>query len=131
MRISDWSSDVCSSDLDGRRVEGGAVGVRLYDPPPGRTGGRGGVTRRSLRRVAVGRIGHILFRHRRPCRNSIQAGGEPPHLRVAEQQPQLAAPPQGIVGGSRPFPFDPPSSKDTRVGKELVSTCKIREAPDI
>src|SRR3546814_11153666 len=38
-------------DRDGRRVEGGAVGVRLYDPPPGRTGGRGGVTRRSLRRV--------------------------------------------------------------------------------
>src|SRR3546814_9606271 len=25
MRISDWSSDVCSSDLDGQRVTGGPV----------------------------------------------------------------------------------------------------------
>src|SRR3546814_4000417 len=28
MRISDWSSDVCSSDLDGRRRQGGEVGAR-------------------------------------------------------------------------------------------------------
>src|SRR3546814_10000363 len=30
MRISDWSSDVCSSDL-ARRIAGGGEGVRLFD----------------------------------------------------------------------------------------------------
>src|SRR3546814_12561790 len=33
MRISDWSSDVCSSDLYGGRIEAerGVLGIRLHD----------------------------------------------------------------------------------------------------
>src|SRR3546814_15226242 len=42
MRISDWSSDVCSSDLDtGREAVVEAVGVRPYPPGCGLLKGEG------------------------------------------------------------------------------------------
>src|SRR3546814_7704863 len=34
MRISDWSSDVCSSDLDGSRIKSGMAKVVTQPPPP-------------------------------------------------------------------------------------------------
>src|SRR3546814_6598002 len=37
MRISDWSSDVCSSDLAPGRQRGLAVGIARADDPPGET----------------------------------------------------------------------------------------------
>src|SRR3546814_1450602 len=69
MRISDWSSDVCSSDLADERFVGGATGVSLAAQPGGdaliagdqfgqiladqladvRRGGRRGVERLELR----------------------------------------------------------------------------------
>src|SRR3546814_6119436 len=46
MRISDWSSDVCSSDLCGRRLNLGGGGRRRPAPRSAETGadGRGGKT---------------------------------------------------------------------------------------
>src|SRR3546814_20052312 len=59
MRISDWSSDVCSSDLDARRAAAGARGDR----------GRGRRARgdERLHRIAQGELferGRSLFGHR-------------------------------------------------------------------
>src|SRR3546814_19975519 len=39
---------------DGRGIEGGAVGVRLYDPPARRVGGRSGLTNRPSPRRSRG-----------------------------------------------------------------------------
>src|SRR3546814_17260496 len=84
MRISDWSSDVCSSDLE---AEGDAVHAHLQPPPflGKRLGhaGDGGLGRRiiDLPRIAVrarhrrnvddladylASFGRLLFRHRAP-----------------------------------------------------------------
>src|SRR3546814_7226557 len=35
MRISDWSSDVCSSDLAARQADGDAIAIPLPPPYPG------------------------------------------------------------------------------------------------
>src|SRR3546814_8141599 len=42
MRISDWSSDVCSSDLDAGRVRAGADDEPAHDPDELRRRGAGG-----------------------------------------------------------------------------------------
>src|SRR3546814_19900694 len=62
MRISDWSSDVCSSDLVGDRLELRLGAARLFDPPldfgdqPARFGGAAADAAANL----VGRAARVL-----------------------------------------------------------------------
>src|SRR3546814_2736695 len=66
MRISDWSSDVCSSDLDPRRYHGRAGGVAEHRRDATRLdlGARRLSGARLVRRLAAPRTGRLA----RPCR---------------------------------------------------------------
>src|SRR3546814_2349433 len=103
MRISDWSSDVCSSDLLPPRADAGVrparpagAGATLVPPPRG--GRPGGPVGRGRARAWGG-------------------GGRP---RGCAGVPPV----RGRGVGTRP------RSEDRRVGKECVSTCKSRWSPD-
>src|SRR3546814_19893421 len=118
MRISDWSSDVCSSDLDERGIE-----------PAGR--GRGNpeqviavAARRSDKIVDP----HVLIeiRARRPAIAPAVGGGgifprniavEPRHIDFEHREIADII----LVGGE--------SSEERRVGKECVRTCRSRWSP--
>src|SRR3546814_17982556 len=100
MRISDWSSDVCSSDLGGA---GGAAG-------------RGGAT--ETNGAGYGR---------QPVRTISLPGGETvPALglgtwHMGERGADRAAEADALRCGIR--------SEERRVGKECVSTCRSRWSP--
>src|SRR3546814_7129512 len=100
MRISDWSSDVCSSDLSG-----------LVDHADRRL---------SQRNVQSGKVLHgcsfqmLVAVHHRP-RSDIPIGAATPSMTVGPQSPHLSP-------GDR--------SEERRVGKECVSTCRSRWSPD-
>src|SRR3546814_18231972 len=101
MRISDWSSDVCSSDLTGAQrggedeaphrhhVEEAAVDVRLEIAAP---------------------FAHLRF--------EPAAGAQ-----VERDDPAR--------DGCRNPPFFELRSEERRVGKECVSTCRSRWSPDL
>src|SRR3546814_3132439 len=95
MRISDWSSDVCSSDLDRD------LGQPRPDPVDGGT----------ARRRVVPRRGEFL---------------EP----VDEHRMGLAHLGEQDVGARDEHAAVPQRSEERRVGKECVSTCRTRWAPD-
>src|SRR3546814_17015813 len=101
MRISDWSSDVCSSDLTGQVLGGASEAARLvHISDPGRQ-----LVFRSGR--------HTLVRGRRP---------QPlPHLRRPTSA-RAGRPGRALVGGRR-------RSEERSVGKEWVSTCRSRWSP--
>src|SRR3546814_7737385 len=68
MRISDWSSDVCSSDLGGGpdRAAGGRHRLRLLDAAPQGRPGAGGGRRRLGPPLLHGRLGrHVPDDHER------------------------------------------------------------------
>src|SRR3546814_11901188 len=113
MRISDWSSDVCSSDLDGLRLgfhcRTDAVGRFLdlgdgvADRGVGLDGGMGGgLDRGDLGGDIVGGARGLV--------------GEALHLLGDDRE--AAA---GIAGTRR--------SEERRVGNECVSTCRSRWSP--
>src|SRR3546814_3023313 len=68
MRISDWSSDVCSSDLTSPPRYGGWAGapsrrsVSPADRPRGNAGAPGAAPRRRTAPTAPGRAGHCRSR---------------------------------------------------------------------
>src|SRR3546814_15359339 len=118
MRISDWSSDVCSSDLIGRVDEPGKGGTRTVALDDDRflgptilvigvpTDRRRDVTAQpdqALNGFAIVlRIGHAEFAERAPDVNgskTVHEGQSCPRLRRAEER---------------------------RVGKESVSACRTR-----
>src|SRR3546814_15092272 len=109
MRISDWSSDVCSSDLEEHRGFRSASRPALPgDAQGGPPVGSGVVLHRLARRLPC-----LPARHTRPL-----AAGHP-----------------GSLGPHGPPPF-PPAGRETaafdlrseerRVGKECVRTCQSR-----
>src|SRR3546814_13184344 len=102
MRISDWSSDVCSSDLDHRAV------TRLR-VPGGRTSG--GLLGGTPRGAMTSSLSHS--RHRRPL----------PHKRMFQVAVWDDRDPHA---GTRTLIA---RSEERRVGKECVSTCGSRWAP--
>src|SRR3546814_13177600 len=121
MRISDWSSDVCSSDLLGRRggeVEAGAgVLQRRFvgeadQPHPAdlATHGGNGAVARNLHLAVVG--GHedraVGALH------GIAVAGDQLAVRVDLET--------ALAGVARTFR----RSEERRVGKECVSTCRSR-----
>src|SRR3546814_12912073 len=109
MRISDWSSDVCSSDLVAA-VRGadaiGIVGSRLRIVRAGRTDRRRGADRE--RRIQVAET------------------GPRPRLREGEAQLQLGRQAQARADVGQEVGI---RSEARRVGKECVSTCRYRWSP--
>src|SRR3546814_13272338 len=108
MRISDWSSDVCSSDLPLLGPEGTAVAAGLA---------RG---LRSIRTRGAQRGGERMtsFSKHRPFLREHE--GRPfDKLRASGFEEEEANPP-------RPHKV---RSEERRVGKECVSTCRSRWSP--
>src|SRR3546814_18893756 len=113
MRISDWSSDVCSSDLidrafgadhvDGRLALGDAIGVTPFADLLGPVGRAAGA---NLLAAQIGRRLDLLGIGDRGV--ELRAG-----LQVIDEILQLA----------------PGRSEESRVGKECVSTCRSRCSP--
>src|SRR3546814_11258175 len=118
MRISDWSSDVCSSDLARRAFRG--------------TGGGGG--------ARPDRPGTLDFGEARRSSDPRESGGAEPFLPCRGAGGGAARRRRGrkIVGRradrrsdrARRRSCDGNSSDERRVGKECVSTCRSRWAPD-
>src|SRR3546814_13703302 len=101
MRISDWSSDVCSSDL------GGQIGGPFRD------------------RAVVDFNANLAWLHRTIGADrlvGVDIGGRPVHTELTDagvrQQPVEL---EVIAFGGR--------SEERRVGKECVSTCRSRWSP--
>src|SRR3546814_1491271 len=104
MRISDWSSDVCSSDLsgdrptevqqrDGGRESGnGRDREREEDEPAERERERDEVPGEDVARLLLS-IGHVHRGHERVDGPGGAPGGE----HEAEQQAKAEAPPAGIA----------------------------------
>src|SRR3546814_11773819 len=97
MRISDWSSDVCSSDLDARKQRLALAQAAEQ--------GRGPAVDEALGEPLVERVRQLVLELARPLL---------PALRVIE--PVL--PVGDVCPGAR--------SEERRVGKECVSTCRFR-----
>src|SRR3546814_17146814 len=115
MRISDWSSDVCSSDLQGDRVgdlrlqSGIALLERVDDER--RIVERGVRDRRALllrRRIEFDDVGRANVARTRAT--EAELAGEIP------DQPDLPG-------------ADATRSEERRVGQECVSTCRSRWSP--
>src|SRR3546814_11560882 len=98
MRISDWSSDVCSSDLEIIGV-GEAGDAALDELVDAHMGGIAGADHESIVIVEADAIGGI-------------ADIEPEQVVVLEEHAGLDR------------------SEERRVGKERVSTCRSRGAPE-
>src|SRR3546814_14390648 len=112
MRISDWSSDVCSSDLFGGHLE------HTFGNDGARQGGSGS----PAAKAAEGEQNHD-----RTCqRYAAQVDRE---FGVGLRLPWLA-PRDELHGPVTPHWRRPPKrSEERRVGKECVSTCRSRWSP--
>src|SRR3546814_8329930 len=128
MRISDWSADLCSSDLVGQRLGVVSIlGVRHV-----------GIARRVVGLIFGGLIfgglifGGLIFRLGFRLLRGYERGGKPTasgdalgagfgQLRLG----QLGA----ILGGGGAASLGQGRSEERRVGKECVSTCRSRWSP--
>src|SRR3546814_16928835 len=120
MRISDWSSDVCSSDL----------------------GRCGGLVLRAARICKVGRTAqppiHPDGGHRKTVRGNRRAGNRiiamtDEQHNAAETEPAGQLPTIVAVHATGPISLRntwSDSSDERRVGQEWVSTCGVRGGPD-
>src|SRR3546814_11255298 len=102
MRISDWSSDVCSSDLLLRHFAGGVARLGIQAEP-------------AAPAAALFLLGLGLRIHARLVRGCVPLG--------EREAPRIRA---GSIGAAR---LRHPRSEERRVGKECVSTCRSRWAP--
>src|SRR3546814_20240424 len=109
MRISDWSSDVCSSDLSGDDLLGRLQGV-----------GAGALEdRKGDRRLAVQvAVGDVLARAELDARDILQADQPPVLARLHDYRAELVWRREAAL-----------RSEERRVGKECVSTCRYRWSP--
>src|SRR3546814_12720218 len=124
MRISDWSSDVCSSDLDRRLETGGSRilgqrGARNCAPEPL------GVD--LLPDAGLRRLDGVERGRRAPARHRLRF-----HDRPALLARRGARPLGRHVAHLLRFPgaYLRRRSEERRVGKEWVSTCRSRWSPD-
>src|SRR3546814_18864935 len=99
MRISDWSSDVCSSDLDG--LPEGSMAAGFGD---------------ALDQTRLGRRGRLVRGQRlvMPLQGHVGVAADPA-LELRE-----------VLPAERTLPV---RSDERRVGKECVSTCRSRWSP--
>src|SRR3546814_12378143 len=119
MRISDWSSDVCSSDLHAEVFKVRRTGICR--------GIRGLRTQLAAQLDVVGRQrlqpGIVTGKGRRRC---AEAADQRERRRRAAPRAQLTT---NLSNGDAVVP-DTISSDDRRVGEEGVSTCNARWTPD-
>src|SRR3546814_12291790 len=114
MRISDWSSDVCSSDLAGSQQDA----LALY-----RQGVEAG--ERALGDEFEGLSGHFWgFLQTRPYMRA-RAGLAITLWRLGDQQAAIDHYRAMLILN----PNDNQRSEERRVGKECVSTCRSRWSP--
>src|SRR3546814_18348117 len=101
MRISDWSSDVCSSDLFGERAAGQLLAVLVESDGPGAAWDGCQQQRALLLLQGLRRQGpaFLAFRH-------LNRPAQAPGVEIIEIR-----------------------SEERRVGKECVSTCRSRWSP--
>src|SRR3546814_11954160 len=104
MRISDWSSDVCSSDLVDLHRGGKGVGVDAQLPAPVTANGE--VEQQVEAAVERPRAGAAAF------------VGEREHLRVVDVATDARRRPVDAIAVER--------SEERRAGKEVVRTCSNR-----
>src|SRR3546814_14917147 len=97
MRISDWSSDVCSSDLPHERLD------RHHLPPPFGPGDRRRIEARALQ--------------------DITPVEQQPRIDIPGHAVEV---PVDQVACPYPLEIVLPRSEERRVGKECVSTCRSR-----
>src|SRR3546814_15598005 len=139
MRISDWSSDVCSSDLPAHRDVGFLIGDALVVEQP--------LGARAIAAECLGVDFDLCHAFRGVARSgACQSCGSPastraqhktvtraaPALRSARVQASAVAPlvwTSSIRTTRLPPSALPPSTDNMRVGTEWVSTVKLRWAP--
>src|SRR3546814_20225598 len=143
MRISDWSSDVCSSDLH-RRLWGGEL--PWVSPPLQRRGSETWPGNAGLSRSGVVASGSAQGRFTTPNPSSEEEGltmtasGRKPlfpffrSCRAKSRHPSVSAGPRGIstsldANGLVSSRVAPSRSEERRVGKGCVSTCRSRWWP--
>src|SRR3546814_21034278 len=125
MRISDWSSDVCSSDLTNSDTSANAPAIRIYLRPSGWTSGK----RHFTVVVVIGGLSSGDMAHglavRRPQHNRLRR-----RRRAEVDRP----PPSAYRLG--PHPYTPTDSEkqwrrtvDRRVGQEGVQQGSSRWSP--
>src|SRR3546814_16758003 len=112
MRISDWSSDVCSSDLLG---PGKRIGRRLHIARLQRGDARGVLRCHAPR---IGRGPGIVAEAHRHARDSLAMPGE----KAPRGMPFIRLLAFGELGIAQPVH----RSEEGRVGKEWVSMCSYR-----
>src|SRR3546814_16378483 len=110
MRISDWSSDVCSSDLPEVCYEAAGFKITRSEPVAFDVGLRAPLTGRYVVAEAAYRKEAILYWTR--------IGDALPVSRLDQQMSKLEAALDGVV-----------RSEERRVGKECVSTCRSGWSP--
>src|SRR3546814_15215216 len=108
MRISDWSSDVCSSDLGGA---GGNVAPGAISEPLGRISGWGTGNEVGAANALYGLPGRPIF-----WKLDLRPSGDHPPLR------------RSLMVRSYPKPHlsNASRSEERRVGQECVITCRSR-----
>src|SRR3546814_18600602 len=137
MRISDWSSDVCSSDLPARLAAdaerfpddqlGAALGVFTHDADVIAVGDL--LREAVVDLAALLRCGQSAMQRADPLlldRHCVDAG----HLQLLLRQRRLAEKAGHGKGREREATqCQSRRSEERRVGKECVSTCKSRWSP--
>src|SRR3546814_18065934 len=139
MRISDWSSDVCSSDLaqierEGESATGGAVRGRKVDPA--RAADRSLAAIRRLQPLdgnfgpLCGERGVDIGQHgsgREILIEPVDDPGMPVETGGRDRAGQAQIDVQPAV---QPLVVEQQRSEERRVGKECVSTCRSRWSPN-
>src|SRR3546814_7706850 len=144
MRISDWSSDVCSSDLCGVADDGEVleVDLRLLDEAAallagdGRqravADGRGAIAEAADHGVDVEWLGHGPTLPNAVCRPSLQEGARVAGWRGGRVAAQYRHVRKATARASATRPAMTSAmrrSEERRVGKECVSTFRSRWSP--
>src|SRR3546814_20488087 len=113
MRISDWSSDVCSSDLPVRRGQ-----ALTAQPDDGCSDMRGAEMKLTLRALSalLGYPSAELQAHTGEVCDTLRDEGVLPSAAIKGLEPLLSR-----IESNR--------SEERRVGKECVSTCRSRWSP--
>src|SRR3546814_11399547 len=118
MRISDWSSDVCSSDLS-----------VIDELPPGRTPIQTVVLSNEKRDEVLARIAEACRQQRQTywvctlIEESDELDAEAAEATATKLRAELPGVRVGLVHGRMK------RSEERRVGKECVSTCRSRWSP--
>src|SRR3546814_17755994 len=119
MRISDWSSDVCSSDLMLEKVEV----VIAHKSTRCIAAARAAIDARCLRQTAVpGTAAHAPAPDRTGCASPRGAGIGSGYAPTASTGPAVAVYRTRRIRRTR--------AEERRVGKEFVRTCRSRWSPD-